>query len=101
MPTMALVDANNFFVSAELAFRPELRGKPIVVLSSNDAVAIARSAEAKALGIKMASPIHEWRHLIQPNAVITFSANFSLYTDISERIRTILDEFTPVLTVSG
>ena len=94
-PAIALVDVNNCFASAERVFQPELAGKPLVVLSSNDGCAIARSAEAKALGIKMAAPYHEFRHFEQSHGLVVRSANFSLYTNLSERIRTILETFAP------
>ncbi len=92
---ICLVDGNNMFASCELAFRPDLIGKPVVVLSSNDACCIARSYEAKALGIKMAQPYFEVRHFEKTHGLIAFSANFTLYTDISSRIVSILEGFTP------
>ncbi len=92
---VALVDVNNCFASAERVFQPELVGQPLVVLSSNDGCAIARSAEAKELGIKMAAPYHEFRHLESSAGLVVRSANFSLYTNLSERIRSILETFTP------
>jgi DNA polymerase V len=92
---VALIDVNNCFASAERVFQPELMGKPLVVLSSNDGCAIARSVEAKALGIKMAAPYYEFRHLEGSRGLIVRSANFSLYTNLSERIRSILETFTP------
>lgn len=94
-PIFALIDCNNFFVSCEKIFRPDLEGKPIIVLSSNDGCAVARSNEAKALGIPMAAPAFKWRDVIERNNVIKFSANFELYGDISKRILDILTTITP------
>ena len=82
----ALVDANNFFVSAERVLRPSLRGRPVVVLSNNDGCAIARSNEAKALGIKMGTPYFEIRSAFPPGTVTALSANFGLYGDMSTRM---------------
>lgn len=92
---IALVDCNNMFASCEMAFRPELKGKPIVVLSSNDACCIARNYEAKALGIGMAQPYYEVRHLEQTKGLIAFSANFTLYTNMSQRIVSIIEQYSP------
>ena len=83
---LALVDGNNFYVSCERVFRPSLQGRPVVVLSNNDGCAIARSNEAKALGIKMAQPFHEFRHLEHSAGLVTLSANFTLYGDCSDRM---------------
>lgn len=91
----ALVDCNNFFVSCERIFRPDLEGKPVVVLSSNDGCAVARSNEAKALGIPMGAPAFKYRELFKREGVTQFSANFELYGDISKRILRILTEITP------
>lgn len=82
----ALIDGNNFFCSAERAFRPSLQGKPLVVLSNNDGCAIARSEEAKALGVKMGQPFFEIRHLQDSAGLICLSANFELYGDVSNRM---------------
>ncbi len=94
-PVFALVDCNNFFVSCERLFRPDLEGKPVVVLSSNDGCAVARSNEAKALGIPMGAPAFKYRELFQRHGVIQFSANFELYGDLSRRITQLLTEITP------
>lgn len=80
------VDCNNFFVSCERIFRPDLERRPLVVLSHNEGIAIARSDEAKALGIAMCQPSFQFRHLEKMSLLHTFSANFSLYSDISDRI---------------
>lgn len=86
----ALVDGNNFYASCERVFQPELRGKPLVVLSNNDGCAIARSAEAKALGIRMGQPWHELRDLERDRGLLHRSANFGLYGDLSARVVSIL-----------
>ena len=85
----ALVDGNNFYVSCERAFRPTLKTRPVVVLSNNDGCAIARSNEAKALGIKMGQPWFEFRQLAEEHGVIALSANFTLYGDMSDRMMSI------------
>lgn len=95
----ALVDCNNFFASCEQLFRPELRRQPVVVLSSNDGCVIARSQEAKQLGIKMGQPLFECRQLVEQHKVHLFSSNFGLYGDISHRIMAALAEFCPRLEV--
>lgn len=95
----ALIDCNNFFVSCERLFRPDLEGKPVVVLSSNDGCAISRSNEAKALGIPMAAPAFKYREVFSRNNVVQFSANFELYGDISRRIVDILATITPRLEI--
>ncbi len=86
---LALVDGNNFYVSCERVFRPSLEGRPVVVLSNNDGCAIARSNEAKALGIGMADPWYQWRHLEDEAGVVALSANFVLYGDMSDRMMTL------------
>ena len=82
----ALVDGNNFYVSCERVFRPDLNGRPVIVLSNNDGCAIARSNEAKALGVKMGAPWFEIRHLEEDEGLIALSANFGLYGDMSDRM---------------
>lgn len=82
----ALVDGNNFYVSCERAWRPSLKYRPVVVLSNNDGCAIARSNEAKALGIKMGQPWFECRELAEEHGVVALSANFTLYGDMSDRM---------------
>jgi DNA polymerase V len=82
----ALVDGNNFYVSCERVFRPSLMGRPVVVLSNNDGCAIARSNEAKALGIKMGAPWFQIRHLQASQGLVALSANFALYGDMSDRM---------------
>ena len=82
----ALVDGNNFYVSCERAFRPDLVGRPVVVLSNNDGCAIARSNEAKALGIAMGEPWFKIQHLVESDELVALSANFALYGDLSDRM---------------
>jgi DNA polymerase V len=91
----ALADANNFYVSCERVFRPALRGRPVVVLSNNDGCAIARSDEAKALGIAMAEPWHLIRARLPDAGVLALSANFTLYGDMSNRFMAILAGLGP------
>jgi DNA polymerase V len=82
----ALVDGNNFYVSCERVFRPSLNGQPVVVLSNNDGCAIARSNEAKALGIAMGAPWFQIKHLAEDAGLVALSANFALYGDMSDRM---------------
>ena len=78
-PLIALVDCNNFYASCERLFRPDLHNKPVAVLSNNDGCIVARSAEVKALGIKMGIPVFKVQHLIEQHQVQLFSSNYSLY----------------------
>ena len=96
---IALVDCNNFFVSCERVFRPDLRNTPCVVLSNNDGCVIARSNEAKALGIKMGAPFYQVRQLLECNGVAVFSSNYVLYGDMSRRVMTLLSACTPKLDI--
>ena len=93
----ALADCNNFFASCERVFRPDLNGKPVVVLSNNDGCAIARSNEAKALGIKMGDPFFKIRDIVERNHVAVFSSNFALYGDMSRRVQEVLRGFAPAV----
>lgn len=86
---LAHVDANNFYASCEQVFNPRLRGKAVVVLSNNDGVIVARSAEAKALGIDMERPFFEIRHILRRHRVHVLSSNYTLYDDMSNRLATI------------
>ena len=95
----ALADCNNFFVSCERVFRPDLQGKPVIVLSNNDGCAIARSNEAKALGIKMGAPFFKIRDIVRRHNVAVFSGNMALYGDMSQRVRWVLEEFAPGIEV--
>jgi DNA polymerase V len=94
-PLFALIDCNNFFVSCERLFRPDLESRPVVVLSSNDGCVVSRSAEAKRLGIPMGAPAFKYRQLFKQQGVVRFSANFELYGDVSERITKVLTGITP------
>ncbi len=95
----ALVDCNNFFVSCERVFQPKLEQKPVVVLSNNDGCIIARSNEAKALGIQMGQPMFKVRNLLNKNNVRVFSSNFALYSDMSRRVMAILLKSNPNVEV--
>jgi DNA polymerase V len=95
----ALVDCNNFYASCERLFQPDLIGKPIVVLSNNDGAVIARSNEAKALGIPMGAVAYQYEKFFIENGVSVFSANFALYGDMSSRVMRLLQEYTPELEI--
>ena len=95
----ALADCNNFFVSCERVFRPDLQGKPVIVLSNNDGCAVARSNEAKALGIKMGAPLFKIRDIVKRYNVAVFSGNMALYGDMSQRVRWVLEEYAPAVVV--
>ena len=95
----ALADCNNFYASCERVFRPDLQGKPIIVLSSNDGCAVARSNEAKALGIKMGAPFFKIRDIVEKHNVAVFSGNMALYGDMSQRVRWVLEEYAPSVEV--
>ncbi len=91
----ALADCNNFFVSCERVFRPDLNLKPVIVLSNNDGCAVARSNEAKALGIEMGAPLFKIRDIVNRHNVAVFSGNMALYGDMSHRVQQTLLEFAP------
>ena len=93
----ALCDCNNFFVSCERVFRPDLRDKPVVVLSGNDGCVVARSNEVKALGIKMGVPFYQIQQEVKQYGIVHFSSNFALYGDLSGRIMRTLARHTPDL----
>ena len=95
----ALVDCNNFYASCERVFEPKLEGRPIVVLSNNDGCIIARSNEAKALGIKMGAPFFKVKDLVAKNDVVVKSSNYPLYGDMSSRVMKIIGEYSPVQEV--
>ena len=99
MNRVALIDCNNFYASCERVFNPRLENRPVVVLSNNDGCIIARSNEAKALGIRMGEPLHECQRLIAKHGVQVFSSNFPLYGDMSRRVMEILSTFTPDMEV--
>ena len=95
----ALIDCNNFYASCERVFEPKLEGKPIVVLSNNDGCIIARSNEAKDLGIKMGAPFFKVKDLVAKNDVVVKSSNYPLYGDMSSRVMKIIGEYSPVQEV--
>lgn len=96
---IAIVDCNNFYASCERVFNPKLLGKPIVVLSNNDGVVIARSDESKALGIKMGEPFFKIEKLIKQYDIKVFSSNYTLYGDLSSRVMMILETFSPEVEI--
>lgn len=91
----ALADCNNFFASCERVFRPDLNGRPVIVLSNNDGCAVARSNEAKALGIKMGAPFFQIKSIVEKYNVAVFSSNFALYGDMSHRVQQVLSRYSP------
>jgi DNA polymerase V len=95
----ALVDCNNFYASCERVFRPDLNGKPIVVLSNNDGCVIARSNEAKAFGIPMGAVAYQYEELFTKNNIQVFSSNYALYGDMSARVMNLLSQFAPEIEV--
>jgi DNA polymerase V len=99
MPAIGLIDCNNFYVSCERVFKPKLRRRPVVVLSNNDGCVIARSNEAKALGLKMGTPLFKVQDLVDDHHVAVYSSNYALYGDMSHRVMEALQEFTPEVEV--
>ncbi|NLY75862.1 MAG: Y-family DNA polymerase [Firmicutes bacterium] len=95
----AVVDCNNFYASCERVFNPALNGRPVVVLSNNDGCIIARSEEAKALGIKMGVPAFQIADFLVQNNVAVYSSNYALYGDLSRRVMNVLERFTPELEI--
>jgi DNA polymerase V len=95
MSTIALVDVNNFYVSAERVFNPRLEGVPVVVLSNNDGCVVARSAEVKALKIPMGEPWFKLKDLAKKHGIVALSSNYALYADMSNRVMSVLSEFSP------
>src|ERR1051325_277875 len=96
---VGLIDCNNFYASCERVFQPALRNRPVVVLSNNDGCVIARSNEAKALGLKMGAPLFEAQDLIEEHGVSVSSSTYALYGDMSQRVMEALQEFTPEVEV--
>jgi DNA polymerase V len=92
---IGLIDINAMYASCEQAFAPSLRGRPVVVLSNNDGCIVARSAEAKALGLPMSAPIHEWRDVVDRHGVVVRSSNYSLYNDMQQRIIAVVRDTVP------
>lgn len=95
----ALVDCNNFFVSCERLFRPALKSTPVAVLSNNDGCIVARSNEVKALGVKMGEPYFKQKQLLSMHKAEVFSANFSLYGDVAERVSAVLSRYSPKIEI--
>ncbi len=95
----ALIDCNNFYVSCERVFNPRLKKKPVIVLSNNDGCAVARSNEAKELGIRFGAPAFEIRRLIRKHDIQVFSSNYTLYGDMSRRVMETLSMFTPYMEI--
>lgn len=95
----ALVDCNNFYASCERVFRPELRNKPIVVLSNNDGCVVARSGETKALGVKMGVPIFQIEDLVKQHNIVVCSSNYVLYGDLSNRVMELIKTFSPEVEI--
>lgn len=91
----ALIDCNNFYASCERVFQPKLRKQPIVILSNNDGCVVARSNEAKALGVPMGAPAFEFKELFEKNNIHVFSSNYALYGDMSNRVMNLLSNFSP------
>ena len=96
---LALVDCNNFYVSCERVFRPDLISKPVAVLSNNDGCVVARSKEVKDLGIKMGVPVFQIQQLVNQHQIKLFSSNYTLYADMSSRVMSTLEEFAPSMEV--
>jgi len=99
MPVFALVDCNNFYASCEKLFRPDLKDTPVVVLSNNDGCVVARSREAKTLGIKMGVPVFQIKAEMQHHGILAFSSNYALYADLSSRVMRTLEEMAPRVEV--
>ena len=95
----ALVDCNNFFVSCERVFRPQLEGKAVVVLSNNDGCVVARSNESKAMGIRMGTPFYQVRDMVKAGRLIACSSNYTLYGDLSARVMSILADAVPKIEI--
>ena len=95
----ALVDCNNFFVSCERVFRPDLEGRPVVVLSNNDGCVVSRSNEAKAMGIPMGQPFFKIRSLMDKGQLVVFSSNYALYGDLSSRVMSLLADAVPQIEI--
>jgi len=93
------VDCNNFYVSCERVFQPELKGRPVVVLSNNDGCIVARSEEVKRLGVPMGAPAFKWRGLFRRHGVVEFSSNYALYSDMSDRVMSLLASCAPEMEI--
>lgn len=93
--TFALVDGNNFYVSCERVFNPGLEDRPMVVLSNNDGCVVARSAEVKAMGVKMGDPWFKLKDLARKHGILAYSSNYTLYADMSNRMMRVLGSYSP------
>ena len=98
-PIIALADANNFYCSVERIFNPSLKNIPLTIASNNDGCLVARSAEIKAMGIKMGTPVFQVKHLIDSGQIVVMSSNYTLYGDISSRFHCVLEQFSPNVEV--
>ena len=96
---IGLIDCNNFYVSCERIFRPDLQNKPVIVLSNNDGCAISRSNEVKALGVSMGAPLFQIQRLLEAHQTAIFSSNFALYGDISSRVMQLVESLAPKIEV--
>jgi DNA polymerase V len=96
---IAISDSANFYVSAERIFDPTLKNVPVIVLSNNDGCAVARSDEAKALGIKMGEPLHLMRDKVEAHGIRVFSSNYTLYGDISRRVVEVYEDYSPTVEI--
>lgn len=96
-PVFGLVDVNEFYCSVERIFRPELKNKPVVVLSNSDGCIVARSKEAKSLGLKMGDPYFKVRSFIESNGVSVFSSNYTLYGEFSHRLSLAISSLAPAV----
>src|SRR5687767_7382777 len=96
---IGLVDCNNFYVSCERVFRPDLEGKPVIILSNNDGCAISISDEAKELGIRMAVPVHMVMDVVKEHNIFQFSSNYTLYGDMSDRVMKTIAAFVPQMEI--
>ena len=94
-----LIDCNNFYASCERVFNPALRNRPIIVLSNNDGCVIARSNEAKALGIMMGVPYYQVKDIVKQHGVFTFSSNYTLYGDMSHRVMSLIRNVVPHIEI--
>ncbi len=99
MDFFGLADCNNFYCSCERVFHPDLRDRPVIVLSNNDGCVVARSEESKKLGIKMGVPFYQVRELVEKNNVAVFSSNYNLYGDMSRRVMSLLSSFFPKINI--
>jgi len=93
--SFALIDGNNFYVSCERVFNPKLEGRPMVVLSNNDGCVVARSAEVKALGVKMGEPWFKLKAMARKHGIVAYSSNYTLYADMSNRMMAVLASYYP------